>query len=97
MSNAEERGNMKMIDNGCFYSVRVSAADVSSFNATWPCSNIPERSITFKFDRRNGDLVDIHPDSSNLDGDALVALTQDAREYAEKLQAQSACAQGGAQ
>jgi hypothetical protein len=76
---------MKVQDNGCFYSVTVSAFEVDNFNSRWPCSPIPRRSIWFQFDKRNGDLVDIRPGlSQDFDGDALLALSQDAQAHGKK-------------
>lgn len=76
---------MSIVDNGCFYTVRVSANDVAAFNEQWPCSPIPEKRISFQFDKRNGDLVDIWPHSSGFDGDALLALSHDAQAYGERV------------
>jgi hypothetical protein len=79
---------MRVYDQGAFFQVAVPVGDVSDFNRGWPCSNIPVKAIAFTFDSRNGDLVDIEPDSSSFDGDALVALSHDAQEYGEgKLRA----------
>ena len=76
---------MKTIDNGAFYTVTVSGQEVADFNSRWPCSPIPENRISFEFDKRNDDLVDITPDSSAFDGDALLALSQDAQEAGKKF------------
>lgn len=75
---------MKTYDNGCFYTVTCTRSDVAAFNSAWPCSPIPARAISFQFDKRNGDLVDIVPDSSGFDGGALLALSQDAQAYGKK-------------
>lgn len=74
--------NMKYIDNGCLYSVSVSKAEVQSFKARWPCSDLPDRSHWFQFAKRNGDLVDMRPLS--YDGPDLLALSNDAKAFAEK-------------
>ena len=68
------------------YSVTVSADQVAYFNSTWPCSPIPEQDITFVY-QSNGDLVDIESetDSSEFDGDALLALSHDAQKGYGKL------------
>lgn len=63
--------------------VLVSADDVAVFNSRWPCSPIPEKRLVFNF-ASNGDLVDIYPDSSKFDGDALLALSQDAQKLLSK-------------
>ncbi len=75
---------MKAHDNGSLFSVSISARDVSDFNDRWPCSPIPERGIWAQFDKRNGDLVDLSPDTSSFDGEALLALIQDGQNYAAK-------------
>ena len=76
---------MRAFDNGSLYSVQCSRADVEAFQAQYPCSGLPSRPIWFQFDKRNGDLVDIMPDSSRFDGAAgLVALSEDAQEYGRK-------------
>lgn len=64
----------------CF-SVQVSRREVEDFNAHWPCSSLPDASITFCFDS-NG-LCDILPYriASKVDGPEAVALSQDAEEY----------------
>jgi hypothetical protein len=75
---------MRVRDNGCYYSVSVSQVEVATFNRRWPCSSLPERSIAFQFDKRNGDLVDIWPDSDKVDGPEALALSQDAQAYGRK-------------
>lgn len=86
---------MKAHDNGSFFSVSISAQDVAAFKDNWPCSGLPEKRIWAQFDKRNGDLVDLAP--SNLeergaDGSALLALLQDAQNFAaKKLQLPSVC------
>ena len=64
----------------CFQTVTATRRDVEAFVATYPCSGLPRRAISFTFDRRNGDLVDLSP--SSVDGSAAVALSQDAQQYA---------------
>jgi hypothetical protein len=73
---------MKAIDNGSLFSCTVSSAEVSAFNAKWPGSRIPVKSLWFQFDKRNGDLVDMKP--SNMDGPEVLALSQDAQNFAAK-------------
>lgn len=76
--------HMKAHDNGCFYSVTISTADVYAFRQQWPCSNLPDRSIWAQFDRRNGDLVDLKPSLENADGGAVLAIIADGQAYAKK-------------
>jgi hypothetical protein len=72
---------MKYRDLGSAYNVSVSRAEVEAFKRQYPCSGLPDKAITFQFDARNGDLVDIWPDSSKFDGSGLLALSQDAQAY----------------
>ena len=58
--------------------VKVTKQEVLDFKNTWPCSGLPDRAITFCFER-NGDLVDIEPDY--MDGEALTALSYDAQDF----------------
>jgi hypothetical protein len=74
--------------------VRVTADEVSNFKHSWPVSGLPDGyDFYFDFDSR-GDLVDLwaqpegtkyapigrnHKDTTRWDGDALVALSQDAQ------------------
>lgn len=77
---------MKVRDNGSLYSVSISRAEVEAFKSQWPCSGLSDRPVTFQFGKRNGDLVDIWPYryASRFDGDAAVALSQDAQAYGRK-------------
>lgn len=65
---------------GSVTNVKISAREVEDFKAQWPCSGLPSRAITFQFDNRNGDLIDMWP--NNLDGAACLALSQDAQKFA---------------
>lgn len=71
---------MRAADRGSIVRVTVSRAEVESFKLMWPASGLPAGAIWFEFDRRNGDLVDLHP--SSLDGPAALALSQDAQQFA---------------
>lgn len=62
-------------DLGSDVSVTVSADAVRAFKSRWPASGLPNRAITFRFQKSNADLVDIHP---SVDGEAAAALSQDA-------------------
>lgn len=73
---------MRAHDNGCFYSVSISAADVAAFRDKWPCSGLTGRPIWAQFDKRNGDLVDLRHDHRDEDGPALLAIVHDGQEYA---------------
>jgi len=74
---------MRVFDCGGGYSVQVSRLEVEAFNRSWPCSNLPDASITFCFDS-GGDLVDILPYriADRVDGPEALALCEDAQNYA---------------
>ena len=71
-------------------SVRVSRWEVNSFAEDWPCCNLPDRAITFRFDRKSGDLVDVFgAPSTELYCGELEALCEDAKKFAaEKIKLQ---------
>jgi len=70
---------MRAFDQGSAFRVTVSGVEVRAWKRTFPCSGVPSRGVSFTFDKRNGDLVDIFPD--NFDGEGAVALCDDARAY----------------
>lgn len=70
---------MRAYDCGSLFTVSVSRREVEAFKRNWPCSGLPDRAVSFQFDKRNGDLVDLWPDT--LDGEAAVALSADACAY----------------
>ena len=74
---------MKYTDNGLFFKVKISAREVEDFGYSWPCSGLMFHSITFEYDKRNGDLVDSDADRYHpgADGSALLALSQDAQAF----------------
>jgi len=74
---------MTFKDLGSLYLVSCDVLDVRVFNDLCLCSPIPERRISFQFQKSNGDLVDIRPDANAFDGEALRALSQDAQAYGE--------------
>lgn len=61
-----------------FQTIRINKSGVNAFDQGWPGSVLPSRAITFMFDR-NGDLVDIYPDSRDFDSHELAVLSQDAQ------------------
>lgn len=73
---------MRVYNQGAFYRVAVSSTEVYQFSRRWPCSGLPDSSISFTFDTRNGDLVNLSPES--VDGAAVVALSEDAQAYGAK-------------
>lgn len=70
---------MRVFNQGSFKRVLVYRAEVEAFRDRWPGSNLPDRAVSFTF-ASNGDLVDMEP--SNMDGDDVLALSQDAQEVA---------------
>lgn len=78
---------MRLFDLGEGFNVTVSEDDIDRFNDQWPASELRGlHGVTFQFDKRNGDLVDIwykNGDSERWDGSALSALSQDAQKYGE--------------
>ena len=71
---------MRYRDNGCFYSVNISAREVANFAERWPCFGRCG-AIWAQFDKRNGDLVDLEGDSG-MDDSGVSALLQDAQQSA---------------
>ena len=71
---------MKATNKGALMAVAVSRIEVESFKRRWPCSTLPDRAITFYFDRLNGDIVDILPYGVS-DGPDLLALSLDAQAF----------------
>jgi hypothetical protein len=65
--------------NGSGYSVTVTTAEVLDFKDAWPCSELPDKAITFHFDSEDN-LVDLEPD--DIDGEALSALSCEVQELA---------------
>lgn len=74
---------MRVYLRGMFYTVCVSGDDVDKFKRRFPCSGLPDAPISFEFDRRNGDLVDIRCRKAYQDGAGILALSQDAQQYGE--------------
>lgn len=85
------RDAMKVTSQGGFCIVTISSEDTNKFNRLWPCSPIPYGArFQIELSTRNGDLVNIVMwaedgellDSAKYDGDALLALTNDANNIA---------------
>ena len=58
------------------YVCLLSADEIASWRADWPCSGLQDRAQSFTFSAVNGDLLDMEP--GDVDGAALLALTHDA-------------------
>lgn len=71
---------MRLYKQGAYVRVTVSYHEVRNFKLRWPCSTLPSRGVSFTLDARNGDLVDMAPDS--MDGADVAALSEDAKEFA---------------
>ncbi len=63
------------------FDVCVTANGVAAMRVSWPCSRLPDRPIRFGF-AANGDLVDV---STGYDGEDILALSQDAQEFGERV------------
>lgn len=74
---------MRAFDNGSLYSVSITAREVYEFKRRWPCSGLPDCCVTFQFNKRSGDLVDI-TSRRPFDGPAALALSEDAQAYGRK-------------
>ena len=76
---------MRYFNNGAFYTVTCSRSDVEEFARKWPCfgSTAP---ISFQFERKSGDLVDMRGGSAS-DDTGVLALSHDAQAYALKREA----------
>ena len=68
--------------------VTVTTRDVAEFAASWPCSGLRARPVTFEFDAR-GNLVDSNDQRQHprADGSAMLALCDDAKAYAASRRA----------
>ena len=75
---------MRFFDNGAFYTVQVFSYEVAAFADRWPCSGLPDSSVTFTFDSNNGDLVDIVGEADGMDSDAVMGLSAEAQQYAQR-------------
>ena len=73
---------MKAFDNGSLFTVTVSRNEVIDFACHWPCFGAAP-AMSFQFDKRTGDLVDLHGDQ-NSDGHGVSALADDAKRYGAK-------------
>ena len=71
---------MKFFDGRSVFRVQVSTREVEDFKRHWPCSGLPDCAVTFEFDKRNGDLVDLIC-RREFDGSAALALSEDAYTY----------------
>ena len=75
---------MKYEDCCSDFLVRVSAIEVEAFASRWPCFG-STRALWFRFDKRTGDLVDMSPRISGIDDGGLMALSQDAQAFGQRI------------
>ena len=74
---------MTIQNRGSIYEVSLKACEVARFNASFPCSDIPEMDCFFQFHKKNGDLIDMSCHLSAVENSsAISALCEDARVYA---------------
>jgi len=79
----ESISHAQVDEMGSSVSVTVDDIEISRWAARWPASGLSGAGpITFEFDARNGDLVGIEGEPPNADGGAMVALSQDAQNFA---------------
>jgi hypothetical protein len=71
---------MRVYDQGSLVRVTIDEWGVHEFKQQWPGSGIPDTNVSFIFEKRNGDLVDLHP--YELDGSDVLALSHDAWNHA---------------
>ncbi len=75
---------MRVYGQGAYFRVTVSEREVYRFARRWPCFG-DSRALSFTFDTRNGDLVDVSG-HAGMDGNGVAALADDAKAYgAERL------------
>lgn len=78
---------MRTFDNGSFYTVQCTTADVLNFANRWPCFG-PRAPIAFEFDKANGDLVDVLPSDADayesMDPTGVRALSEDAQAHGRR-------------
>ena len=76
---------MKTKNLGSIIEVSFSAEEIALFNASFPCSDVPERDCFFEFESKTGDLVD---ESEHLRGvennSAISALCDEAKGFLKK-------------
>ncbi|QBX06479.1 hypothetical protein H1O16_gp066 [Burkholderia phage BcepSaruman] len=60
--------------------MQCTTADVEAFARKWPGFG-PRVPITFQFDKRSGDLVDVHGSRDAHDPSGVRALSEDAQRY----------------
>ena len=74
---------MKFKALGSAVSVKVFRQEVEDFSERWPCCNLPDRSITFHFDLKSGDLLEVFGVSvPSMCCGELEALCEDAKKFA---------------
>lgn len=71
---------MRAYDQGCFVRVTASKREVEEFARRWPCFG-DVRAMSFTFERKSGDLVDLTGDRG-MDGAGVAALADDCLDYA---------------
>lgn len=69
----------RLQDNGCFFTVSISKAEVIDWASRWPCFG-PRRALWFQFDKRNDNLVDMIECHDN-DDSGILALSHDAQAW----------------
>lgn len=75
---------MRLVNEGAFYTVKVSEAEVAAFASRWPGFG-PIQRYSFTFATNNGDLVDVQTPGiqDDNDGHGLAALSLEAQAYGQ--------------
>jgi len=73
---------MKIKNLGSIDEVSFSAEEITLFNSSFPCSDIPERDCFFRFEKKTGDLVDMSEHLSGVENNsAISALCDEAKGF----------------
>jgi len=77
---------MKTKNLGSVDEVSFSAEEITLFNSSFPCSDIPEKDCFFQFEKKTGDLVDMSAHLSEVENNsAISALCDEAKSFFEKV------------
>lgn len=68
------------------FSVVVTANGVEAFGNSWPCAHLGNGPIRFEYES-NGDLVTIFGNTERSDGNAVLALCEDAQSFGARAMA----------
>jgi len=73
---------MKIKNLGSIDEVSFSAEEITLFNSSFPCSDIPKKNCFFQFEKKTGDLVDMSEHLSGVENNsAISALCDEAKNF----------------